>query len=345
MIAGIRNLLFDFKILRSHKFHIPIISVGNISLGGTGKTPHVEYLIHLLKDEFKIATLSRGYKRKTKGFILSDQNASARQIGDEPMQMKRKFPEISVAVDANRVRGVSKLLETKGEKNPDVILLDDAYQHRYIKAGLSILLIDYNRPIGKDFLMPCGTLRESSSGRRRADIIIVSKLPENTSEDEKHKMQQEIKPLPHQKLYFTSFSYGNLLPVFSKETSFVNLDDWEAKKYAVLLFAGIANPKPFRRYLDRFASTVEEIYFPDHYNFSRLDMRKIEKKFERLQGKQKIILTTEKDATRIFDMHIASQNLRKHLFYIPISVTFFNNEKLRFNEQVLNYVRKNTNRH
>lgn len=341
LIVAMRNMLFDLNIFTSTEFKIPIISVGNITVGGTGKTPHIEYLIALLKDDYKLATLSRGYKRKSKGFILSDENSNANLIGDEPMQIKRKFPDILVSVDSKRVNGVKNLLKSEQGNDLSAILLDDAYQHRYIKPGISILLIDYNRPITRDFIMPYGRLRESAEERSRANIIIVSKAPEQMTPIERRIIVKELKILPYQKLYFTCLDYGNLQAVYNNEAINIADADWGKENFSILLVTGIANPKPLREYLDSFSDRIEEFHFPDHHAFNQKDIQAIENRFNELEGNNKIIITTEKDATRIFDMEIKQKSIRKHLFYVPLCIKFLNEDKSKFDHQILNYVKKN----
>jgi tetraacyldisaccharide 4'-kinase len=341
LIVSVRNLLFDFNILPITEFKIPIISVGNITVGGTGKTPHIEYLITLLKDDFKIATLSRGYKRKSKGYFLADESSTSNLIGDEPMQIKRKFPDILVSVDKNRVHGVKNLLRSESGNQLDTVLLDDAFQHRYIKAGLSILLIDYSRPITRDYILPYGRLRESAHERDRANIIIVSKSPEDMTPIDRRIIVKELKLLPFQSLYFTSLEYGNLKPVFKTEAINIINEEWVKENFSILLVTGIANPKPLREYLENFSDHVNEIKFPDHYSFDKNDMENIRKKFESLPGTNKIIVTTEKDATRFYDMNMDQKLVKAHLFFVPLRIKFLNEDKSKFDIQVINYVLKN----
>ncbi|MBN2597375.1 tetraacyldisaccharide 4'-kinase [Labilibaculum sp.] len=341
LIVSVRNLLFDFNILPSTEFKIPIISVGNITVGGTGKTPHIEYLITLLKDDYKIATLSRGYKRKSKGYILANEVSTSYQIGDEPMQIKRKFPDILVAVDKKRVNGVKNLLQSEHGNDLAAVLLDDAFQHRSIKAGLSVLLIDYNRPITQDYIMPYGRLRESASEKDRANIIIVSKSPDNMTPIDRRIIVKELDLLPFQSLYFTRLDYGNLEPVFKNDAINIINEEWGKENFSILLVTGIANPKPLREYLENFTDKVEEIQFPDHYSFEMKDIETIRSKFENLKGENKIIVTTEKDATRFYDMNINHESIKKHLFYIPLRIKFLNDDKSKFDVQIMNYVQKN----
>jgi tetraacyldisaccharide 4'-kinase len=341
MIVSVRNLLFDFNILHITEFKIPIISVGNITVGGTGKTPHIEYLITLLVDNYKIATLSRGYKRKSKGYLLADETSTSNQIGDEPMQIKRKFPDILVSVDNKRVNGVKNLLKSEHGNDLDTILLDDAFQHRSIKAGLSILLIDYNRPITRDYIMPYGRLRESADEKDRANIVIVSKSPEKMTPIDRRIIVKELDLLPFQSLYFTTLDYGNLEPVFKNDAINIINEDWAKENFSILLVTGIANPQPLREYLETFTDTLDEVQFPDHYSFETKDLEMIHSRFEKLEGVNKIIVTTEKDATRFFDMNINQESIKKNLFFIPLRIKFLNDDKSKFDIQIMNYVRKN----
>jgi len=341
IIVSVRNFLFDFNILSITEFKIPIISVGNITVGGTGKTPHIEYLITLLKDDYKIATLSRGYKRKSKGYLLADETSTSNLIGDEPMQIKRKFPDILVSVDKKRVNGVKNLLKSECGNDLDTILLDDAFQHRSIKAGLSILLIDYNRPITRDYIMPYGRLRESANEKDRANIIIVSKSPGSMTPINRRIIVKELDLLPFQSLYFTTLNYGNLEPVFKNDAINIINEDWAKENFSILLVTGIANPKPLKEYLETFSDIIEEVRFSDHYSFQTKDLDLIQSQFEKLEGKNKIIITTEKDATRFFDMEICQESIKEHLFYIPLRIKFLNDDKSKFDIQIMNYVRKN----
>jgi len=337
-IISFRNLMFDWGYLKSTSFDLPIISVGNISVGGTGKTPHTEYLIKLLEGKYKLASLSRGYKRQSKGFILADDQSNSFDLGDEPMQMKKKFPGLSVAVDADRVNGVHRLISQENGDQPDCILLDDAYQHRYIKPGLSILLIDYNRPISRDFVMPMGRLRERARGKKRADIIIVSKCPSDLSDTEAQKLKNDISPLPHQELYFTSLDYAPLEAVFPSEITIRGLKDYNKETLGILLVTGIANPTPLRNYLMAFSSEFDEVQFPDHHAFKEKDLSLIETHFNDLKTKNKIIITTEKDAIRFVDMTIKSELIRNHMTYIPLQIKFLNNTESRFSQHINDFV-------
>ncbi len=342
IIIYIRNFLFDKNILKSKEFSLPIISVGNIAVGGTGKTPHIEYLINLLKDEFNIATLSRGYKRKTKGYLLANNNSTTQDIGDEPRQIKQKYKnQIEVIVDENRIRGIKKILIDKPKIN--AILLDDAFQHRKVKPNISILLIDYSHPLKKDFLLPLGNLREHSSEKCRADIIIITKCPKNIEPIKKRIIYKEIKPFPYQKLFFTSFTYEDFTPVFQDiEKNIVSKKNQNNNKLSILLVTGIANPKPLINHVkENISSDITILKFPDHHNFNFKDIEKIEKTYNKIVSKNKIILTTEKDAMRLQNFSNIAELLKQNFYYLPIKVIFIDKKNHDFNNQIIDYVRKN----
>ena len=336
-ITYVRNKLFDWKILHSVSFNLPVVSVGNLSVGGTGKTPHVEYIIQLLKKDYKIATLSRGYKRKSKGFILADQNESSESLGDEPFQFKVKFNDIEVAVDTKRVHGVEKLLEQV--EDLEMVLLDDAFQHRWISPGLSILLTDFYHLYRNDYLLPTGNLRECRSGAKRADIIIVTKTPEKLSSDLRKKTADLIKPESHQSLYFSSIRHGKFSPIPG-----VDYSPEKTGNYAsILLVAGIANPYPLELYLADRCTSLDKIYFSDHHRFTVKDIERIKHVFEKIPSKNKMIVTTEKDMMRF--MHPEIQILIKHLpiCYVPIRIAIHEEDQEGFENQIYNYV-KNSRR-
>jgi tetraacyldisaccharide 4'-kinase len=330
----IRNKLFDWNILKSKSFDKPIISVGNLNAGGTGKTPHVEYLINLLKDEFIIATLSRGYKRKTKGFIIASDNSSASEIGDEPFQIHRKFPGIAVAVDEKRVHGINKL---QNLTNPDTILLDDAFQHRYVKPGLSILLTDYHNLYTNDYPIPSGRLRECRSGAKRADIIIVTKTSRVLSPFDRKAITGEIKPANNQKLFFSYIEHGKFTSLKGEE-----LKATKVFFNSILLVAGIANPYPLESYLKKFCDELEVMKFPDHHNYTEKDVFKIIETFEKNVRRKKAIVTTEKDAMRLIQPGIVNHLISLPVFYIPIRTEFHKQDKTEYNKYILDYVRKNS---
>ena len=338
-ITGVRNLLFDLKILKEKEFSLPIISVGNITVGGTGKTPHIEYLIRILKDKFNVAVLSRGYKRNTKKFLLVSNRSTYNEVGDEPMQIQKKYPGIKVAVDRKRVNGVKNLINSF--KNLDVILLDDAFQHRYVKPGLSILLVDYSYPLKNDLILPAGRLRERSIERKRAHIIIVTKCPSDITPVEKERLKKELILFPSQHVFFTTINYEDLSPVFNKNEQIISCDHCKNEKYNLLLVTGIANPQPLKNHLQSYFDIISEIHFPDHHAFNEKDIIKIKDDFEKLPGKNKIILTTEKDAIRLQNFSNIAGSLAKAIYFIPIRVEFPGNQKIEFNRLIQYYVREN----
>ncbi len=333
----VRNILFDYHILKSRQFNLPVISVGNITVGGTGKTPHVEYLVKLLKDEFKVSVLSRGYKRKTKGFLVAEIEPKASDVGDEPAQIKFKYPEVEVAVNADRVDGIEKLAERKN----DIVILDDAYQHRYVKPGLSILLIDYNRRIDEDFLLPFGNLRENTREIKRADIILITKTPPTLKPINRRIILERIKPLPYQEMYFTSFAYGKLSPVFNTR-NIVPEDFYNNHEiYTILLFTGIAYSKPIVDYLKKYSQDIKHLKFADHSEYTENRLKKIVKAYDLINNEKKIIITTEKDAIKLREISEIDKVLTRSTFYLPIEVKVIEKEE-EFNEQIIQYVRKNT---
>ena len=321
LITSIRNFLFDKGILKSYSFDLPIIAVGNLSVGGTGKTPQIEYLIRLLSHNYKIATLSRGYKRKSEGFVLADKNSDAAILGDEPFQFYKKFPNIQVAVDADRRNGIEQLLKIS---QPDIILLDDAFQHRKVKAGLYVLLTSYGDLYSDDLILPAGNLRESRNGAERAKIIIVTKCPPDLSAKEQDRIQKKLKIDSDQKLCFTSIAYDEF--VFSEEKQ---LSVSEIKPVDKLLLAGIAKPEPFFAYLQSENDVI--LTFPDHHHFTEKDIAEIKNK-----AQDKKIITTEKDFVRLKGRLPDSQ-----LFYLPIKSHFISGGN-DFDKTILNYVGKSS---
>ncbi|MFB9077243.1 tetraacyldisaccharide 4'-kinase [Flavobacterium procerum] len=318
-ITSIRNFLFDKGILKSTSFDFPVIAVGNLSVGGTGKTPQIEYLIRLLSDKYKVATLSRGYKRKSEGFILADKNSNAEILGDEPFQFYQKFPDVMVAVDANRTNGIQQLL-SKNEK-PEIILLDDAYQHRKVKAGFYILLTAYDDLYADDFMLPTGNLRESRSGAERANIVVVTKCPKVLSEEKQAEIRLKLELSCSQQIFFTFIDYDE--EIYSS-TGKIAVN--KVKSESKLLLAGIAKPKPFFDYLKN--ENDECLTFPDHHHFSDADLESI-----LLKANGKKIITTEKDYVRLKDSKLVSQ-----LYYLPIKSTFINH-KQNFDTTILEYVK------
>lgn len=309
IITSIRNFLYDKGIFTSYIAPVPVIAVGNLSTGGTGKSPQTEYLIRLLSDKYRIAVLSRGYKRKSKGFVLADENTKVEDLGDEPFQFFTKFKNILVAVDANRTNGIRQLLQL--ETPPEVILLDDAYQHRKVKATTYILLTAYSDLYSDDFILPVGSLREAKSGAKRADFVIVTKCPANLSETEKKHIQKKLLLKHNQNLFFTRISYENR--VFSSESE-LNISEIKQKSKVVL--AGIAKPEPFFSFLKNENDVL--LKYPDHHNFSDEEINSVKRK-----ANGKLIITTEKDYVRIKDKFDSNQ-----LFYLPIKTEFLNNSTL-----------------
>ncbi|HNS16508.1 MAG TPA: tetraacyldisaccharide 4'-kinase [Bacteroidales bacterium] len=330
-ISRLRNRLFDLGILPSESFDIPVISVGNLCMGGTGKTPHVEYLICLLKDKYHLATLSRGYGRKTRGFRLAATGSSVKDIGDEPVLLKGKFPEVMVAVDESRRRGVRKLMEL--DPVPDVILLDDAYQHRYIQPGLNILLTDYFNLYTKDYLIPAGRLREPKSGAKRADIIVVTKTDPVWSPITERYLREELCPEPDQTVCYSYLKYGDPVALSGEKT-----DLCLQKKGSVLMVSGIANPYPLEVYLKSHFNEFERLTFRDHHQFTAGDVKKIRSVFVSMMGREKIILTTEKDAIRMREANIADLLMDLPVYYLPVRIEFHSASSQTFDSRVLNYV-------
>ncbi|HSD08240.1 tetraacyldisaccharide 4'-kinase [Flavobacterium sp.] len=317
-ITSIRNFLFDKGILKSYSFDLPIIAVGNLSVGGTGKTPQIEYLIRLLSDKYKVATLSRGYKRQSEGFILANENSDALELGDEPFQFYQKFKNILVAVDANRKNGIEQLLSNSNK--PEVILLDDAFQHRKVKAGFYIMLTSYGDLYINDFMLPTGNLRESRSGAQRADIVIVTKCPANLSLDDQIAIKETLNLSSNQSLFFTFIEYDQMIYSDKKK---INVE--EVKTMNKLLLAGIAKPESFFAHLKN--ENDECLTFPDHHNFSESELIEIKQK-----ATNKIIVTTEKDYVRL-----KGSILSEELYFLPIKSSFLSAED-SFNKNILNYV-------
>ena len=334
LITYVRNLLYSNGLLKSQSPSLPVISVGNLTVGGTGKTPHVEYLIQLLQENYKIAVLSRGFKRKTTGFLLANADSDSNTIGDEPYQIFKKHKNIIVAVDENRVHGVTELLKVRPEM--EVVILDDAFQHRAINPGLKILLTDYSRLYVDDSMLPGGLLREYSIGSKRADIIIVTKCPSGINDFEINTLETKIKPLPFQQLFFSTIVYGQIRSVFSIAENNNLIEN--VKKMHILLVTGIVSHLPLVEELTSRGAVVELCTFPDHHNFSLNNYTEIERKFIHLQSDNKMILVTEKDAARITSSTTYPVSLRKSTFYIPITIQILHNKQTLFKNKILNYV-------
>ena len=314
-ITFVRNKLYDWKFIPSVQYDdIYLVSVGNITVGGTGKTPFVEYLVRSLLQKYSVAVLSRGYKRATKGFRFADSNASPSEVGDEPYQIKRKFPDIVVAVDADRVRGIVQI--RKIYPDTQVILLDDAFQYRRIKPNLSILLADYSRPLYRDSMLPGGRLREWACFAKRADVMVITKSPAEISSEERKEIEQRYARIFPHKLFFSTIDYGELHPIFSVGKS---LSTGELKQYDVLLVTGIANPKPFETFIRKCAASVQAINFPDHHAFSERDIIRIVGRWDTIRSDNKLLITTEKDAVRLQEAKIPEM-IANCSYYVPIIV-------------------------
>jgi tetraacyldisaccharide 4'-kinase len=339
----IRNLFFDTGIFPSREFPFPVITVGNITVGGTGKTPHVEYLVSFLKDEFKIAVLSRGYRRKSSGFVVASTTSGVEDVGDEPLQIKKKFPDVEVAVSADRIKGIHYLC--RHNTKIQAFILDDAFQHRWVRPGMSILLIDYNRPVSRDLLLPAGRLREPVSSMKRAVIVIVTKCPPVLSPIQRRIIIKELNLFPWQSLYFTMFTYGNPLPVFAEADPFPDKGKFRTNKIPVLMVTGIATPEVFRQHLLNLSREIKQLSFPDHHNYTQRDIRHIEREWQSTGNEQKVIITTEKDAVRLQKTPGIGRGLRSNMYYIPISVRFIENDGESFKKKISKYVRKNKRNH
>ncbi len=329
-IIWLRNWLFDKNYLKSTAFNFPIICVGNLAVGGTGKTPMAEYLIRLLKQEFNTATLSRGYKRKTKGFGIADENTTALEIGDEPMQFHKKYPDITIAVGEERLVAIPQLLQEKPDT--ELIILDDAFQHRSVKAGLNILLTEYNNLYVHDFILPAGDLRDVKTSAARAEIIVVTKCKTDLSIAEKNSIIKELKPTSKQTVYFTEIQYSKPYHLFTKNEITV------ANDTNILLVCGIANPAPLKAFLTATVNSYDMIRYPDHHIFDSDDLKDIIKQFEQLSTENKIILTTEKDGVRLqkFEMELSGYPV----YVVPIQHSFLFNEAEKFDNSVKDFIQQ-----
>ncbi len=328
LVIGVRNWLYDKKIFRSVSFGLPLICVGNLSVGGTGKSPMVEYLVEQLKDRFKVATLSRGYKRKTRGYALANEHSTALEIGDEPMQFHLKFPDVPVVVGEQRNEAIPQLLHDR--PGTRVIILDDAFQHRAITAGLNILLTDYSNLFVHDFFLPTGDLRDLKRSYKRADVLVITKCSPDLTIPERQKVIEEIRPLPKQQVFFTAIEYGEPYHIKARRTSGLN------NRKEVLLVSGIANPGPLKKLLEEQSKIYYMMQYPDHHIFTIDDLKEIKKKFESINGNDKIILTTEKDAVRLVKFSHDITDLP--LYVIPIRHRFLFGDGERFNELILHFI-------
>lgn len=341
LITGFRNFLYNTEILKSHTFPMPVICVGNLTAGGTGKTPLTEYLVNLLREDFNVVVLSRGYKRKTRGFLFAGENSRSEDIGDEPLQIARKFPGITVAVDRKRVHGVREILEKKPDS--EVIILDDAFQHRSITPGYSILLSDFDRLMIHDQMLPYGNLRESIANMKRADIIMITKSPETITPIQRRPIVRKIQKAPYQELFFTSITYKTPLPVFDDVTGEKDIFSRRGKEGStgIVLVTGIANPKPLAGYLQKLTGEIINLSFGDHHRFSNSDFEKIMDTWESLKSSRKYLITTEKDAVRIREFTNIAKAIRKVFYYIPVGIKFLNDNREEFDNLIIEYVGKN----
>jgi tetraacyldisaccharide 4'-kinase len=326
-ITRTKNSLYNRGILKSNSFPIPLIVIGNLSVGGTGKTPHTEYIARLLKTDYKTAVLSRGYGRKTSGYILADKNATAETIGDEPLQIFNSIINIDVAVCEDRTTGVKRLIT---DKSSEVVILDDAFQHRKIKGSFYILLTTYDQPFYRDFVLPTGNLRETTSNKNRANIIIVSKCPSSLTEAEKHKIISNIAPLPNQQVFFTTISY-------QKPIDYKNTTEWRNNK-KVLLVTGIVNPEPLKKHLTDLGNQVESLNFKDHHDFTDSDIETINKKLNDL-GNNAIVVTTSKDAVKLKPL-LHNINSSITAFEIPIQISVLFEQENEFQKSIIHHVSK-----
>lgn len=334
VIIFLRNKLYDWNVLKSAKFNFPVICVGNLAVGGTGKTPMTEYLIDLLQSKYQIATLSRGYKRKTKGFAIATTGTTALEIGDEPMQFFQKFPNVTIAVGEERIIAIPQILHQR--PTTEVIILDDAFQHRAVRAGLNILLTEYNNLYTRDLMFPAGDLRDIRLSSERADIIIVTKCKESLSEQEKIKLRLELETTAHSKIFFTTIDYQKPIHLFD-QTKTIQLEN----DHEVLLLCGIANPSALKQYLNKKVHSFHMLRYADHHIFSSDDLLDIKTEFGKMMSSHKIIITTEKDAVRL--SKFKSELMEFPIYVIPIQHRFLFNEGDVFNRTIVDFVEENKN--
>ena len=328
-IVWLRNRLYDWGVFDKVSFNLPVICIGNLSMGGTGKSPMVELLLQYLTPSFKTATLSRGYKRKTKGYVLANEQSTALEIGDEPMVFHLKFPKAAVAVGESRVEAIPQLLQDRNDI--EVVILDDAFQHRAIEAGLNILLTEYANLFTGDFFLPTGDLRDEISSAKRAQVIVVTKCPAHLSQTEAESIRKSISPLAHQKLFFTTIAYGTPFHILDPSKKFELHTGME-----LLLVTGIANAQPLEKYILQHVFTYEKLSYSDHHIFTIDDMKEVEKSFESMRSSEKLILTTEKDAVRLIKFGSSLEHLP--LYVIPIRPQFLFEKEAAFREIILNFV-------
>lgn len=337
--VALRNHLFDIGLLRSKSYDIPVISIGNITVGGTGKTPHTEFLVRKLQEEFKVAVLSRGYKRKSQGFVLATDKTSAKTLGDEPWQIKHKFPECYVAVDKDRCHGIEELSRASVAPDLDLILLDDAFQHRYVRPSINILLCNYNRPFNEDALMPAGMLREPIKAKDRANIVIVTKCPVDLKPMDYRIISKNLSLYPFQKLFFSTMEYDDLQPVFADGAP-LPLETLRDNPN-ILLITGIASPRPLEEKIHSYSERFNTLHFDDHHDFSKKDVKQMQTAFNRLDPEKRIVITTEKDAARMRELAF-DDAFKSRLYALPIKVKFLLDGEKELMNDIVKYVRTNS---
>ncbi|EOR94666.1 Tetraacyldisaccharide 4'-kinase [Arcticibacter svalbardensis MN12-7] len=332
LIGIIRNFAYQNGVFASRRFDVPVISIGNLAIGGAGKSPMAEYIIRLLSKEYRVAVLSRGYGRTTKGYRLVSTDDSTLQAGDEPLQFKKKFPEITVAVCEKRVYGIEQL-----QDNHDVIILDDAFQHRAVVPGLSLLLFDYTSLDNPFIVLPAGDLREPFMGRERADILVITKSPLTISDEDRKRAIKRVKPFSHQQVFFSYLKYGDCLPLYQgNKMALASLDH----SYTVYLLTGIANPKPLLDKLAIAGCEIRHYDYPDHHPFCRKNISKLAVDFSMDAGLRKIIITTEKDVQRLRSVSLHGILEELPVFYIPIQAEIHPFDNECFNSIISKYVKQ-----
>jgi len=328
LVVYIRNKFYDWGIFKSFSFDLPIICIGNLAVGGSGKTPTTEYLVRLLS-QYKIAILSRGYGRKTKGFVLADDTATAETIGDEPLQYYRKFKNVTVAVCEDRVTGINQLKD-----NHDVILLDDAYQHRKVKAGFSVLLFEFAKLQKIQMLLPTGNLRETFSGIKRANQVLITKSPTEITAETSKKLSEKLNLKSQQNLAFSHIGYQKLKHLYTNE----EIDFQQNRE--VFLLTGIANPEPLKQYLLAMKVKLHSFEYPDHHRFTETEIEQLIKAYQAHPAKEKLIITTEKDGQRLLANNLRDLLLNLPVYYLPIAVEINTADKRRFDQKILDYVER-----
>ncbi len=340
MVTAVRNWMFNVNMIKQRQFSVPVVVVGNLAVGGTGKTPMVDYIIDNLRHSYHIGVVSRGYKRSTSGFVMATKRTTPADIGDEPFMLYDKYEgQVAVAVCEDRVKGISELLTIDPQIN--LILLDDAFQHRYVKPSVSILLTEYNRPVFEDSMLPYGRLRESKRGLSRADIVVATKCPDNPKPLDLRIFKDKLDLVAYQQLFFSRIVYGKLMPVFPDQAPSVAPSlDYLSEDDRVLCVAGIGNPRPFVKFIKHFKPKVRVNVFPDHHNFTRKEMGMLQQRFETMEGRYKFLITTEKDAVRMANSPYFPHSLKAFAYYMPIKVDFMRDENQTFLEAIRKLIRR-----